>query len=291
MNLKKLVGLGLLSSTLLFGELININNQEVRNEILLAGFKNNLTSNSEYFDTNSIHHVSKKHLTQYSDYKLKLKENYEDNVLNWYMHGYDRNNTLKKINDEFEWEDFRNKSKIEMTKKVDDLNNKYIGSTFVLNTLAEFSDYDFKNELFPLSLVKENTFFTVGKNYKLDNDNPNVISGETFIYFSNVNGSKHILPMIKENAKSFVKNRKDSSGNVDRKLFVRYYLIMKDIRLDRGGENRINVPVDIFTECYREDKYKYIDFYYTRHSSIISDISKIEVYDKDRKTLLHTINY
>lgn len=280
MNLKKLLGIGLLSAILLYGDSVDINNGKIRDEILLAGFKGNLTNETNYLVEAVV--VYEYNIPFKEMMKLqKYFKNYENYLINWYVFTYDKENANKMIINEFEWEDYRNKSKIEMAKKVDEFYNKYIGATFIINNSATFKDYDFTNQRFPLDMIDSNTYFTFGEvnGYGTVPEN-----SSAFVSFLNVNKEKHNLPMLKSNAKELV------SSNTQREVFLKYHVTIKEIALTHANNKSAQLPLSFAYFC-KDNVNKCNNFDSARYFTLKTNISKVEVFDKDKTTLLHTINY
>jgi len=168
-------------------------------------------------------------------------------------------------NDEFELDDAIENAYKALQKSVKESEN-FIGQTGELRLGSEFEKYDFKKQSFPISLMKTGSYIN--------------FSGEKLaayrrslaLTFDNVNPKNAHLPMVKADAKSFMKSRK-SHGYVDRKLTAKYTYTIK----------KITTPIKNINACPK-------DFYncqYLSDVSVVGHITKLEILDKDDK-VLHT---
>lgn len=116
--------------------------------------------------------------------------------------------------DEFEWEE----QFAQIKKRFDDaIADASTDGTYVVYTGAEFGDYDFANERWPVE-IGEGTFFPMDSlNASAEGiaDYGSIIRQQVALSldsFSKYNGFK----MPKEDAKNFLKGRKSSSGYINR---------------------------------------------------------------------------
>ncbi len=186
----------------------------------------------------------------------------------WYLRRAQYTTYKTVRDDEFELEGAVEEAYKALISKIKEENKNFIGKTSELRLGSEFSKYDFKKQLFPISVMEKNSVVTFG--------------GDQIIYtgsyglqlsFDNVNNSHSVLPMVKTDARTFTKSRKSSNGNVNRDLTVRYSFIIKSIESSIDNLNKCN---ERFSRCNQIEEPK-----------MIGHITKMEILDKDGK-VLHT---
>lgn len=128
-------------------------------------------------------------------------------------------------NDEFEWADQYATLKTEFDKKVNDVN---VDQEFTLLMSADFGDYDFTAAGYKLS-ISPDTIFTYesiiakcgGYGYKIANDS--IFRNNIALKLYNLD-KYNFFEMPKDEAKNFLQGRKNSYGNINRKvsLVVKY---------------------------------------------------------------------
>lgn len=232
--MKKIVIAGMLSIAMSLFADVNMNDKSVVDNIGLAGLKSKFSTID----------------------KTKAGK--------WYLLKTDRKHYLKVRNDEFEIDDAISSSYTKFQTKVN--KESFVGKTAVLRLGIKFSKYDFKKKLFPISAMTKDSYVSF-------DGGPIVTSDGLRISFDNINDSHSFLPMAKSDAKEFIKARKDSRGNVDKRLTLRYTYVIKSIE---SPVKPINTCEQRDRSCWQLDKIK-----------LIGHITKLEILDKDNK-VLHT---
>lgn len=118
----------------------------------------------------------------------------------------------KYSNDEFEWHDQFN---IIKQKLDEEIANADFDSTYVVVTSVDLEDYDFTNEGFPVS-IGEGTFIPLGRNdgYK---SFKSIFYNRTALGLHNFH-RYNFFKFAKDDAKAFLQGRKNSRGEVNRKV-------------------------------------------------------------------------
>jgi len=233
-EMKKIVIAGMLTIAVsLFAE-VNMNKTEVVDSIGLAGFKKSLSV------------IDKAAAGR------------------WYLLRADRRKFNKVRGDEFEIDDAITSAYSKFTTKVKE--ESFVGKASVLRLGAEFSKYDFKKKQFPISAMSKDSYISF-------NGSKLVGGGGMQLSFNNVNDTHSFLPMVKDDAKKFMKARKDSVGNIDRRVTAKYSYIIKSIESPAESINSCN---ERYRGCHVIDNVK-----------VIGHITKLEILDKDGK-VLHT---
>jgi len=130
----------------------------------------------------------------------------------------------KNRNDEFIFEDKKQEVIIEMKNKASEHINTNL---YVIHTGVEFGKYNFKNQEFPIeTMLTKTSMFKIGVdvwNKPRDNKYPNSFQ----IIFNNPKPFASIK-MLKDKAKSFLENRKNNYGKIDRTINTDiFYKIIK----------------------------------------------------------------
>jgi hypothetical protein len=165
--------------------------------------------------------------------KLYPHFNYSDYVTDYIQEFYPKKwKTLK--NDEFLLDEKKVAYISEMKERVTDYN---LDTDFTIRTSIKLGKYDFENNLFPLKepLTKNSYFYVEPKNisfyqknkmafpYKFEAylDNPEVIEG---------------LHLAKEEAKNFIKKRKSSNGDINRKVLLELTVKLNKFKNSEGNQ-------------------------------------------------------
>jgi len=163
-----------------------------------------------------------------------------------------RNDIYKKYrNDEFEWQDQKQKIKKEIEQLV--LSTSTTGN-YVMATGIEFGNYDFEKLGFNVS-IGEGTYFPFYASGRYNSNLPQI--SLVFVDFTKYN----FFPVAKDKANEFLKSRKDSYGNVDRKITL---LIHYTIVPASSDDFKKIVPIFSSGQNY----------------VLVGKISKIDVYNK-----------
>ena len=141
-----------------------------------------------------------------------------------YMSKYRKPVWSKYRNDEFELEDKRIETIDIMRERIVSFD---LSEPFTINTDFSFGEYDFKSKEFPVVSLSESHYFYV------DSNRSGTFPYRYKIYFSNYNLVGN-LPMSKEDAKSFLKSKKDRYGNVRRILPAKITFHVVDIGSGKG---------------------------------------------------------
>lgn len=122
-------------------------------------------------------------------------------------------------NDEFEWEEQFSKLKENFKNKI---KNADMTSEYAIITTAEFGDYDFKTEGFPVK-IEDGTFFPIGKVGNYNNDYDSIFRKTVALSLDDFS-SYNFFKMPKAEAKTFLQSKKSKYGTVDRniKLLIKY---------------------------------------------------------------------
>ena len=129
--------------------------------------------------------------------------------------------TYKKYhNDPFEWEEQFSKIKDNFNEKVQSAN---LDQVYIISTTIEFDDYDFDKQGYTVS-IGEATYFPMSSVYTVTD---NAIEPGRDSYFGNRLGLKiqdfdkyNFIAMDKNTAKTFLQGRKNSYGNINKKIMI-----------------------------------------------------------------------
>lgn len=266
-------------------------------EDYLKSYKNTVGNPSEFYMYNENYPLfSELSLAMYHDIKDLVKK-YEDGLNIWYMYMYDYYTYSKFKDDEFEFNDIKNKAKTEFLSKIDEMYNKYKTKEIKIRVNTEFDKFDFEKERFKLNLPNNNSYYsfedmrysweTYDQKYRFNNykysynyDTMFLPTYSVNLFFNNTNSNIEYLPMKKDLAKEFVKQRKDSNGDVNRNLTAVITFTSDKYKIKSEENFFWNLKDCKVGEDFKCDAISY---------DIISKIKYIEIYDKDK--LLHTINY
>ena len=139
--------------------------------------------------------------------KLKGDFNFESNVQR-YMIIHNRDDWFKYKNDEFLIED----KKIENISRMKSLVDSFdLNEEFTINTDFNISKYNFNKESFPLSGIKDTTYY--GVNYitwgRLNDE-------QYRVFFENHQVILNEIKMPKSKARKFLADRKSKNGSINR---------------------------------------------------------------------------
>lgn len=178
-------------------------------------------------------------------FKLDTSLSPED-VVDGYIEKYRPEVWRKYRNDEFEMESKRTETVSMLKEKIE---KSDLATIFTINTSLEFGEYDFKEQKFALKPFEESSYFSV--DYCC-----NSLPRNIYVFFNNANIIDGI-PMLKDKAKAFLNSRKESYGSVNRKVYAKIDVLLKD----SPSREKIN-----------------------------SEIRQVVIFDKDNKTILHKIS-
>lgn len=120
-------------------------------------------------------------------------------------------------NDEFEFNDAKEWAFNNFKKKLEKVKPFTKDTEFHLFLSSKFGKYDFKSKTFPIEALSEGTFMQ----YAGKGDLVHYYSNSKLV-FENATDEVNFLAMTKDEAKKFIKLRKDKYGNIDRKLIAHY---------------------------------------------------------------------
>jgi len=141
----------------------------------------------------------------------------EDNIAGaWYLYHFDDSKYYKVKDDEFERADAYKQAKEALEKLKEQHKNLDTNKIYSMLSIAEFDEYDFEKEEFPVKFITKDSFYNLSKG-KI----ARALSGsdQGILVFDNVNTDKHILKMAKDEAKEFLKAKK-SPGYIDRVIDI-----------------------------------------------------------------------
>lgn len=143
-----------------------------------------------------------------SDYKFVDKHAFGMWFLQEYMNG-----TYNHVrNDEFELNDAIDDAAKKGFAWLENVSEDYV---YDINTTAEFGNYDFSTQSFPISFDVGSMFFYENASMK---GLPN-LSRSVSLHFNPIQGMNSInLSMPKEEARTFLSKRKNSYGDINRKI-------------------------------------------------------------------------
>jgi len=128
-------------------------------------------------------------------------------------------------NDEFEFNDAKEWAFKNFKKKLEKVESFSKNTEFHLFLSSKFNKYDFKSKTFPIDALSEGTYM----NYAGKNDLVQYYNNSKLV-FENATDEVNFLPMNKDEAKKFIKLRKDKYGNIDRKLIAHYIYTITDFK-------------------------------------------------------------
>ena len=140
----------------------------------------------------------------------------------WYLYHSNPEKYTRLKNDEFEWGDAVKEAKENFAKISEQYKNYSKDKTFVSLLSAEFGEYNFEKEAFPIErFISSNSYVNIGDSSSINSSSHgsnNVCCSK--LVFDNVNEEKHFIKMPKEEAKGFLKGKKDKWGNIKRQIGV-----------------------------------------------------------------------
>ena len=156
---------------------------------------------------------------------LKLRQglDYDANV-DSYMEAFRPDVWKRYRNDEFEMVGKR-KETMELMKQA--IAGFSLQETFLVRTSTEFGNYEFDSKSFPIVGWSESSYF-------YDSSYPHgSFPSSMSLFLSNPKAVSRIV-MDEAQAKEFVRNRKNSSGNINRSLYVVLQLRIVKAKSDSG---------------------------------------------------------
>jgi hypothetical protein len=191
----------------------------------------------------------------------------------WFLYR-GKNPTYRKVrNDEFELDGAIEEAYTEFISKINSTES-FVGKTSELRLGSEFGKYNFKKKEFPITVMSKNSYVSFGG---ADIIIESYSSQGAKLSFDNVNNAHSVLPMVKADAKQFMKSRKNSRGNVDRSLTARYSYVIKSVK----------TPVDYIEKC----KENFRNCQAQREVKIVGHITKLEILGKEGKVLYTYSDY
>lgn len=172
--------------------------------------------------------------------KLRPGLDYDANV-DSYMEVFRPDVWKRYRNDEFEMVGKR-KETIELMKQS--IASFSLQETILVRTSTEFGNYEFESKSFPINAWSESSYFYASA-YP-HGSFPSSMS----LFLSNPKAVSRIA-LGEDQAKEFVRNRKDRSGNVDRRLYV-----LLQLRIVKAKSNPGELLAEI-TNCrvYADERY------------------------------------
>ncbi|MCT7562160.1 DUF4852 domain-containing protein [Aliarcobacter butzleri] len=188
----------------------------------------------------------------------------------WYLYRAQTTKWDKVKNDEFEIQDAISKA-YPLFKNTIEKNQELIGKQTVVLVGVNFQDYDFSKESFEIgNLLDEKSYLEFyGDEF----------SNGIKLSFDNTNAQGTFLAMNKEDAKQFVQKRKNSYGEVNRKLIAKYYFKIKSIS---------SFDKNVIGCVYSKGRTNNCNALST--SSVVGHIEKIEILD-DKNKVISTYSY
>lgn len=159
--------------------------------------------------------------------KEKLDTYDKDSLGLWYLKKK-YNEKLRKVQqDEFEFDDAKSWAFEQLKKKLAKIKSVDKSADYHLNLKIQFGKYDFNSEFFPIEALMEDAYMQyAGKG--------EFVAGyrNSKLLFEKFNDGINILPMKKEEAKAFIKKRKNSNGYINRELTAHYVYTISDVKED-----------------------------------------------------------
>lgn len=226
-------------SSLLFSD-INLNDKKNVDKLAIAGLKENIASIDE--KTAGL----------------------------WYLRIAQYTKWDKVRNDEFEIQDAITGA-YSIFKNNVEKNQELIGQSSEILLNVTFQDYDFSKESFQIAnLVDKNSYI---------NFYGQTLSSGIKISFDNVKDEGIFLTMNKDLAKQFVQKRKNSWGEINRKLIAKYYFKIRSV----------STPNENIVEC-TYSKGRANNCYNLGETTVVGHIDKIEILDEKGK-IFTSVNY
>jgi len=143
---------------------------------------------------------------------------YDPDEFGQYVLEKDYRSKYQKVrNDEFELDDAKKWAFDKFKEKLNKVKPLDKNADYHLILGIKFQKYDFKNKRFPIDALTEGSYMQYGGK----NDIVSSYSRSKLV-FENATDDVNFIPMSKDEAKKFVKARKDKYGNVDRQLTAHY---------------------------------------------------------------------
>lgn len=226
-------------SSLLFSD-INLNDNKNVDKLAIAGLKENIASIDE--KTAGLWYLN---LVQYTKWD-------------------------KVRNDEFEIQDAITGA-YPIFKNNIEKNQELIGQSSEILLNVTFQDYDFSKESFQIAnLADKNSYI------KFYGDR---LSRGIKLSFDNVKDEGIFLTMNKDLAKQFVQKRKNSYGDINRKLIAKYYFKIRSISTPNENIIGCTYSKGRTNNCYVLDE-----------TTVVGHIDKIEILDEKDK-IITSVNY
>lgn len=152
---------------------------------------------------------------------------------------FDNNNAIydKYWNDEF---DFNSKINIQYDEIQQSLSS--LGSSYVVVSKVEFGDYDFNSKSFKFKEINESTYFPVKRPASSISCKRCKSFTKIDLFFINTSGLTS-FPIDEDKASLLVKQRKKSSGEVDRDAIVKVYFTLTGNHEVESRNNQYNVKL------------------------------------------------
>lgn len=180
----------------------------------------------------------------------------------WALETYYYNKYRKTKNDEFEFDAAKQWALNAFKKRIGMVKLPGSKSDIHLYLNSEFGKYDFKNQRFPLKGMTAESFIRYNGEGKVVSSYKN-----SKLVLENADAEKNYLPMAKEEARKFIRRRKDSYGDIDRRLVLHYVYRLKSAEEKDEFDPGNSMMTILFT----------------------GHIRYIEVMDKEKKSVLYRI--
>jgi hypothetical protein len=188
-------------------------------------------------------------------FKVKTSKQPAKNYAEEFLYRMHYNKHESVVNDEFEFNNAINQS----TNELEDLlTNISSNKQFVIRTKLSVDNYDFNTLSFPMGGFEELYVLVYGISKGKGMDYNKSEFSTTNLVFINKDDMK-LLPVEQSIANSFVKRRKDNSGNIDRRIYTKIYF------------NIVELPQD--SPALSNYKNTASEYY------LFAKINRIEVYD------------
>lgn len=182
----------------------------------------------------------------------------------WYLKTNYRSKWNRVSNDEFELDDAKVWAFKQFKKKLDKVQPINKGAEYHLHLSAKFGKYDFKLKRFPVEALVEGTYMSYsGKGEFVSHYSSSKLE------FENASISYNYIPMSKDEAKKFIKNRKSNGGHVNRNIVAHYVYTITSYAEDNE-----------FTSDGNEMTLKFM-----------GKLKSVEFMDKKRKNVLHSVDF
>lgn len=172
--------------------------------------------------------------------KMQPQFDYEANV-DSYMKIYRSDVWDRYRNDEFELQDKRDETVKMMKERISSFP---LNEEFVVYTSFDFGDYDFKKQVFPLDSLTETTYFPEFRG------NSGSFPYTYKVFFKNTAKIGNIN-MAKDDARNFLKKRKDRYGDVDRSVNAKLQFRITKLKNGRDELEAELTHVTIYSDDQR----------------------------------------